>query len=584
MQFTQIRSAVRHCLRFLGQRHWLQKLIGAFLSLCAVEIIFTPYRFDSFDYFNALSLPLHLLFLLLLWGILLWLNRPILDRTVIVSAALVYATAAAALGADLYFAMGCCLLAAAAALYSINVSNPWQLRPKTAVLFLVPLALGFVYFAGVLPAVRYLSHASSCYDFGIFTQMFDNMRESLVPVTTCERDRLLNHFAVHFSPIFYLLLPLYALFPSPVTLLMEQALILVSGLIPLYLLCRDKELSPGACLALGALYMLLPSMAGGTFYFLHENKFLTPLLLWLMYLMEKSRIRILPVLVVTLLICFVKEDAPVYVAVLGLYYLFSSTKKRQGLYLVIFALAYFILVTQLMRLFGQGIMSSRYKNYLYDGGDSLFTVIKAVILNPIYVIFTSFTAEKLLFLMQMLLPLGFLPCVLRRPAQGLLLIPLVLFNLMSDYPYQHDINYQYTYGPAAFLLLLTVLNYSQLSELIRRRMLIVALVCSVVLFATIHGPKLDYVHQYQANISTHQTIDQTLDAIPKEASVKAATFFVPSLYQHDELYQLETSKQPAEYIVLDLRYGQNLKDYVQDVSLYEELIRHPGIIALYRQR
>lgn len=42
-------------------------------------------------------------------------------------------------------------------------------------------------------------------------------------MTTCERDRVLSHFAVHVSPIYYLFLPFYALFPSPVTLEVLQA-------------------------------------------------------------------------------------------------------------------------------------------------------------------------------------------------------------------------------------------------------------------------------------------------------------------------------------------------------------------------
>ena len=50
-----------------------------------------------------------------------------------------------------------------------------------------------------------------------------------LPVTTCERDRVLSHFAVHVSPIYYLFLPFYALFPSPVTLEVLQALLLAFG-------------------------------------------------------------------------------------------------------------------------------------------------------------------------------------------------------------------------------------------------------------------------------------------------------------------------------------------------------------------
>lgn len=68
---------------------------------------------------------------------------------------------------------------------------------------------------GHIGCLRYLGYLAPNFDFGVFTQMFHNMRESFLPMTTCERNGLLSHFAVHISPVFYLLLPFYALFPSP---------------------------------------------------------------------------------------------------------------------------------------------------------------------------------------------------------------------------------------------------------------------------------------------------------------------------------------------------------------------------------
>jgi hypothetical protein len=83
----------------------------------------------------------------------------------------------------------------------------------------------------------YWNNATSCYDMGIFSQMFYYMREYGSVLTTCERDGLLSHFAVHFSPIYYSLLPFYCLFPTPATLLVCQAVLVGSGVIPLVLIC-----------------------------------------------------------------------------------------------------------------------------------------------------------------------------------------------------------------------------------------------------------------------------------------------------------------------------------------------------------
>lgn len=65
---------------------------------------------------------------------------------------------------------------------------------------------------------RVRSFSAPTFDFGIFSQMFYYMKGSGAPMTTVERDGLLSHFAVHVSPIYYLLLPIYAVAPRPETL------------------------------------------------------------------------------------------------------------------------------------------------------------------------------------------------------------------------------------------------------------------------------------------------------------------------------------------------------------------------------
>ena len=53
--------------------------------------------------------------------------------------------------------------------------------------------------------LRYYTYNAPNFDFGIFSQIFYNMKEYLIPYSTCERSILLSHFAVHFSPILYLI-------------------------------------------------------------------------------------------------------------------------------------------------------------------------------------------------------------------------------------------------------------------------------------------------------------------------------------------------------------------------------------------
>ena len=74
-----------------------------------------------------------------------------------------------------------------------------------------------------------------------------------------------------------------------------------------------------------AVFLLYPTMRSGLFYDFHENKFLTPLLLWLLYFTEKEGLSLkaknLLIAVFTLLSLMVKEDAAIYVACIGLFML-----------------------------------------------------------------------------------------------------------------------------------------------------------------------------------------------------------------------------------------------------------------------
>lgn len=67
-------------------------------------------------------------------------------------------------------------------------------------------------FTALAMSLRYYKLCTPAFDFGIFTQMFENMKDGLGPVTTVERNYELSHFAVHFSPAYYLMLPFYMLF------------------------------------------------------------------------------------------------------------------------------------------------------------------------------------------------------------------------------------------------------------------------------------------------------------------------------------------------------------------------------------
>ena len=100
----------------------------------------------------------------------------------------------------------------------IKTIEQWLTGKRLLIILTMAAAVWFS-FTAVMTVLRYRLNYASAYDFGIFSQMYYYMDKGLSPLTTCERDGLLSHFAVHLSPVFYVLLPFYKLVPRPETLL-----------------------------------------------------------------------------------------------------------------------------------------------------------------------------------------------------------------------------------------------------------------------------------------------------------------------------------------------------------------------------
>lgn len=463
----------------------------------------------------------------------------------------------------------CIVIAAALAVYC---KLGWDCTPEPQAI-ITPKRSGFLWitvgasvllflFVSIWTVCRVYSFSTPSYDFGIFSQMFYNMKHSGLPMTTLERDGLLSHFRVHMSPIYYLMLPFYWLIPTPATLQVLQAAVIVSAVIPLWKLGKLHGLSDPQRTLLCILLLLFPAFSGGTGYDLHENCFLTPLILWLLYGIDKKNTAITPW--AALLTLMVKEDAAVYVAIIALWLIVKTClrpcKDRRDLItgstLLIVSLIWFLLVTGYLSKVGDGVMTYRYDNFIYDGSSSLLTVIKAVLMNPMKAVYECVDREKLPFIAITLLPLLGLPLLTRRYERYILLIPYVLVNLMSDYQYQHNIFFQYTFGSTACLMYLAAVNLADVTGNAKRLgILSAACVLSAVCFLGTVLPKaVPYPIQCIRYSDYYAQIRDTLSEIPEDASVAATTFYTTQLSNRPVLYDTKYCTQEhllsCQYIAL----------------------------------
>ena len=493
------------------------------------------------------------------------------------------------------FLVGCLLLWIVLFVYAVAGwnSSASQLNrsvksPFYCKLLLYIMASAFVVFVSIWTVSRIYSYCTPTYDFGIFSQMFYNMKASGIPNTTVERDMLLSHFHVHVSPIYYLLLPIYCLFPFPATLQILQAIVLASTIIPLWLLCRRHGLSPVISLVLCGILLSYPAFSGGTSYDLHENAFLAPLLMWLFYGLD---VKSIPITILSAsLTLIVKEDAAVYVAVVSLYiFVRGAVNSHQqnrswgliiGSALLVASVTWFLIVTRFLATSGDGVMIYRYQNFMTNSSGSLLDVIKTVILCPLKVIFECTDSEKLKFIALTLLTLLGLPILTRKYERFILLIPYILVNLMSDYQYQHDIFFQYTFGSTACLLYLTVINLADMKHVFAKSLFacVCLAICGIFFIQNIVPVAARYPQMVNNNRDHYRSIRQTLMLIPDDASVAATTFYTTQLSQREILYDVKyTSLEnllSTEYVALAIHSQTNYNQYAAaGKDGYENLIK-----------
>ena len=258
----------------------------------------------------------------------------------------------------------------------------------------------------------------------------------------------------HFSPVLLLLVPLYALLPSPITLLVVQALAASLAVIPLHRLALHLLERRAAAAAIGLAYLVSRTLSYGLMYDFHMEIFY-PLLFFAAFLaFERRRGWTLAATVVLAAMC--KEDAGLATAGFGLY-AFARGERRTGALLFAGGLAWLIAaVTLVSPAFRHAGADHAYPfaTYWSGYGRSQAEILRGM-LNPLTHARVLFTPRKLGQMFDLFAGFLFLPCASAAALAGLVL-PNWFILYSSDNPNMN--------GPIIYygLLILPFLFYATL--------------------------------------------------------------------------------------------------------------------------
>ncbi|MFI0453989.1 DUF2079 domain-containing protein [Actinomadura sp. 6N118] len=208
-----------------------------------------------------------------------------------------------------------------------------------------PYLLAAVFFVAyaIVSISRYLHAESRSWDLGIFEQVVRSYAHLQAPVSDLKGPGFVI-LGDHFSPVLLLLAPFYRLFPTPVTLLVAQSLLVALSVVPVTR-AAARLLGRARGVAIGGAYGLSWGIQGAIDFDFHEICFAVPLIALSFEAVLAQRWR--PALLWALPLLLVKEDLGLTVAAIGLIVVIRTWREHQATAQIAFA----VVITGLLTFF-----------------------------------------------------------------------------------------------------------------------------------------------------------------------------------------------------------------------------------------
>ncbi len=438
--------------------------------------------------------------------------------------------------------------------------------------------LATVAWAIVLVAVAIRRHAAfqSGTDLAIFDQALwstsrgDLLHSSLIAQTGSSiGDRVL--FADHLVPLHLLLTPFYVVAPSPVILLVAQAVMLALGAIPLYWLARERF--PGHALAalFPLAYLLYQPLREPSRYDYHAAALVPPLFLFALYFMEKARWG--PMILFLVMAGLLKETLPVVGVMIGGYLFVARRKRVLGLALVgAFGLWLYVGVAWIIPAFNDGGYR-HLERYGAFGRSTLSDTLGVLVHSPSTALGSlfAFPERKARYLLDLFGPVAFLP--LLAPGRLALGLPFLAQNLLADSPAQTTIHSHYSVELVVFVFFSALAGATKLLRWSSARVFpgdagrsyrwaAGLLLATSFLF---HGHSEMFYLRLFAPPPHREALNAMLATVPADAAVSTLSRLAPHLAHRKTLYifpKIGDADMPVvDFVVLDRQLVGGARGY-----------------------
>ena len=449
-----------------------------------------------------------------------------------------------------------------------TISSKWADR-----LFLL-MALAYIVILGAMSIVRYLAFNtgyldnSTAWDLAQYGQLvWNSLHGRLFEGTFIpDADMFLGK---SFTPILLAFVPLYAVWASPMVLLITQTVALGVGGFPIYWFAR-KRLGGGLAFLFGLAYFLSPGLENIGLTEFHEIALATPLLAYAMYFLMREHYR--GMLVCLALALLVKEEIAFIAAIFGVYIFLFQRKRALGLALALFGIGWAAVLLQYLipffrgpghgdafYYFGEGTFGGGGTRYSYLG-HSLAEIAANLVARPGVVWQVVVIPDKIEYVLHLLVPLAFLP--LAGFDVFLLALPTFGYSLLSTYGLQYSIRSYYFAPLLPFLFFAAIVGMQRLLArgTAKRRNALTALLFVAVIasyFLQAPGPLAAYFQPWRYELNEHTALGNRLAGeIPSEALLVAQNEMLAHVSNRRALYEIPIPDyRQVDYLFADTTRG-----------------------------
>jgi uncharacterized membrane protein len=352
-----------------------------------------------------------------------------------------------------------------------------------AVLLIVMYIVAF----GFTCCVKYQTFSYHDLDLAVANQIMWNTLRGDIYYTSVQGGFFLK---LHAPFIYILFLPLYALWSSPLTLLLAQTLFLALAGWPIYLIAK-RELGNGShTLVFLIVFLLYPPLGYITLLHPHGLNFSPFFLAWAFLLYRREKYGAYLAMLGLALSC--REEISFMAVALGVFALWEGKRMKWWLVPLAAGVAWFALYFFLLGPYLREGAQSPFLIYYGEMGSSPQNFLKNIFTNPIYVLGVIFKPYKILYIFRMLAPLAFMPLL----APGILFIclPNFLLNLLGTRRDIADIFLQYNSPLIPFIFIAAITGFARFRRIARsgtlQKVAIRAILILGVLFSVRLGPQL----------------------------------------------------------------------------------------------